>query len=128
MEKIFKAIGDFSRVRIISLLTDDSLCVTELSNILQMSVSAVSRHLTRLNLLGIIDDRHDAQWVYYTVSDEFKEENGLLLEYINNASKKDKTMIEDAVRKGRYKGSEYCCRDLSSCKTEVEKVMSGENE
>ena len=128
MEKIFKAIGDFSRVRIISLLLDDSLCVTELSNIMRMSVSAVSRHLSRLNLVGIIDDRHEAQWVYYKVSDKFADENRQLLEYIRKTSKKDAMMLEDKIRKERYSSSEYCCRDLTNCKEQVEKVMNGEND
>ena len=128
MEKIFKAIGDFSRVRIISLLMDESLCVTELSNIMQMSVSAISRHLTRLNLLGIIDDRHEAQWVYYEVSDNFKAENKLLLEYIKYVAEKDITLLDDILRRQRYRASEYCCRDLTTCKAEVEKVMNGKDE
>ncbi len=128
MEKIFKAIGDFSRVRIISLLMDDSLCVTELSNIMQMSVSAVSRHLSRLNLVGIIDDRHEAQWVYYKVSDKFADENKQLIEYVKEISQKDAVLTEDRARKERYIASQYCCRDLTTCKEQVEKVMNGEND
>lgn len=128
MEKIFKAIGDFSRIRIINLLLEDRLCVSELSNIMQMSISAISRHLSRLNLVGIIDDNQEAQWVYYEISDEFADENKELFDYIKKVSSRDKTMMDDVIRMRRYKQSEFCCKDLTTCKTEVEKVMDGNND
>lgn len=128
MEKIFKAIGDYSRVRIINLLSNGRLCVSEMSNIMQMSISAISRHLSRLNLVGIIEDKHDAQWVYYEISKDFANKNKLLVDYIKQISTDDKTMQGDLARMQRYKSSEYCCRDLTTCKTEVEKIMEGRNE
>ncbi|MEX1377658.1 MAG: metalloregulator ArsR/SmtB family transcription factor [Eubacteriales bacterium] len=128
MEKIFKAIGDYSRVRIINLLISGRLCVTELSNVLQMSISAVSRHLSRLNLVGIIEDKHEAQWVYYEVSKEFAANNSLLLDYIQKVAETDSMLKDDAIRLQRYKSSEYCCKDLTACKVEVEKIMGGNNE
>ena len=128
MEKVFKAIGDFSRIRIISLLMQSRLCVSELSNIMQMSISAVSRHLSRLNLIGIIEDKHEAQWVYYEISDAFAVENKPLFDYIDLIAKRDKIMMDDIIRMQRYKASEYCCKDLTTCKEQVEKVMDGKNE
>lgn len=128
MEKIFKAIGDFSRIRIINLLLENRLCVSELSNIMQMSISAISRHLSRLNLVGIIDDNQEAQWVYYEISNDFADQNRLLFDYIKKVSERDKTMIDDVARMQRYKQSEFCCKDLTTCKSEVEKVMDGNNE
>lgn len=128
MEKIFKAIGDFSRVRIINLLMQNRLCVSELSNIMQMSISAISRHLSRLNLVGVIEDNQEAQWVYYEMSEEFSKDNKLLMDYIESVAKRDKTLVDDTIRMQRYKQSEYCCKDLTTCKIEVEKVMDGTNE
>lgn len=128
MEKIFKAIGDFSRIRIINLLLEERLCVSELSNIMQMSISAISRHLSRLNLVGIIDDNQEAQWVYYEISNDFAEKNQELLDYVKKVSARDSTMMDDVIRMRRYKQSAFCCRDLTACKSEVEKVMDGNNE
>ena len=128
MEKIFKAIGDFSRIRIINLLLEERLCVSELSNIMQMSISAISRHLSRLNLVGIIEDNHEAQWVYYEIAEDFAEDNNGLLDYIKSVSKRDDNMMNDIIRMNRYKESEFCCRDLSTCKDKVGKVMDGINE
>jgi len=128
MEKIFKAIGDFSRIRIINLLLEERLCVSELSNLMQMSISAISRHLSRLNLVGIIEDNHEAQWVYYEISEDFAEKNSELFEYIKTITKRDDIMMNDVIRLRRYKQSEFCCKDLTACKDKVEKVMDGINE
>ena len=128
MEKIFKAIGDYSRVRIINLLMRERLCVTELSNIMQMSISAISRHLSRLNLVGIIEDNHEAQWVYYEIADKFADDNELLLQYISKSTESDPIIKGDIIRMQRYKKSEYCCRDLTSCGEKVLKVMEGIDE
>ena len=128
MEKIFKAIGDFSRVRVINLLMHNRLCVSEISTVMQMSISAISRHLSRLNLVGIIEDNHEAQWVYYEIADEFKQENENMFDYIAAVAKRDKTMMDDIVRMQRYKQSEFCCRDLTTCNETVKKVMDGINE
>ena len=128
MEKIFKAIGDYSRVRIINLLMQKRLCVSELSNIMQISISAVSRHLSKLNLVGIIDDKHEAQWVYYEISQEFEQDNKELLNYIKSVAKRDKQLMDDTIRMQRYAASEFCCKDLTTCKAQIEKVMDGIDE
>lgn len=128
MEKIFKAIGDFSRIRIINLLMNERLCVSELSNIMKISISAVSRHLSRLNLVGIINDNQEAQWVYYSIAEDFKKDNQPLFDYIQSIGQKDEMLMGDTTRMQRYKQSKFCCKDLTTCKIEVGKVMDGINE
>ena len=68
LEKIFKALGDKNRLRIVNMLRDKPMCVCEITDILKLSQSAVSGHLRVLKEAGVIGDRKDGLWVEYSLS------------------------------------------------------------
>jgi ArsR family transcriptional regulator, arsenate/arsenite/antimonite-responsive transcriptional repressor len=82
MVDIFKALAEESRLRILTLLMQDEMCVCEIEECLKMTQSNVSRHLTALKNSGILDSNKKAQWTYYKISDNFKEENEKLWLYL----------------------------------------------
>ena len=55
--KLFKALSDETRLRILSLLTEGELCVCDLMEVLQLPQSTVSRHLAYLRNTGLVADR-----------------------------------------------------------------------
>ncbi|MCI0493973.1 metalloregulator ArsR/SmtB family transcription factor [candidate division KSB1 bacterium] len=63
--KIFKALGDWNRLRIVKMLQYRSLCVCEITAVLELATSTVSKHLSILKEAGIISDRKDGKWVDY---------------------------------------------------------------
>lgn len=63
--RIFKALSDETRLRIIALLTVGELCVCDLMAILQLPQSTVSRHLAYLKNVGLVDDRREGVWMHY---------------------------------------------------------------
>lgn len=63
--RIFKALSDETRLRIISLLTVGELCVCDLMAILQLPQSTVSRHLAYLKNVALVDDRREGVWTHY---------------------------------------------------------------
>ena len=63
-----KALSDETRLRIISLLYEKELCVCDVMETLQISQAKASRHLTYLKNAGLVTDRKQAQWVYYSIS------------------------------------------------------------
>lgn len=65
VRRILKAFSDDTRLRIINLLRNDELSVTELCRTLHKNQSNISKHLTRLRLTGIVGDRRDGINVYY---------------------------------------------------------------
>jgi len=75
MLDIFKALAEESRLRILNLLIQDEMCVCEIEECLDMTQSNVSRHLTALKQSGILDSYKHAQWTYYKISENFKQEN-----------------------------------------------------
>ena len=65
---LFRLLGDDARLRILRLLDAERLNVTELTSILGIAQSGVSRHLGLLKDAGLVRDRREGRWMYYTVS------------------------------------------------------------
>lgn len=71
MEKLLdalKALSDETRLRIINLLYVKELCVCDIMETLQISQAKSSRHLIYLKNAGLVKDRKQAQWAYYSLS------------------------------------------------------------
>ena len=71
-----KSLSDETRLRILNLLYEKELCVCDIMETLQVTQTKVSRHLSYLKNAGLVTDRKNAQWVYYSVIRE--EENRFL--------------------------------------------------
>lgn len=110
---IFKALSDETRLRVIKLLQERELCVCELIQVLNMSQPRISRHLSVLKNAGIVDDRREGKWVYYSLR-AGAENNDVkpilktmsLLANDNSVVKKDKKNLKKAVRLSEIEG---CC-------------------
>lgn len=63
--KLFKALGDPTRLRIVKLLEHGELCVCQLIAVLGMGQSRISRHLSILKEAGLILDDRKGKWVHY---------------------------------------------------------------
>lgn len=64
----FKALADPTRLRILQLLGEREMCVCELEEFLNMSQPAVSHHLRLLKKAGLVDDRREGKWIYYSLN------------------------------------------------------------
>ena len=91
LEKIFKALGDKNRLRIVNMLGEKSMCVCEITQVLQISQSTVSGHLRVLKEASILEDSKDGLWVEYRLcmKDNFIKE---LLLSIENLTGQDQEM------------------------------------
>ncbi|MCF7797975.1 MAG: metalloregulator ArsR/SmtB family transcription factor [Lentisphaeria bacterium] len=65
--KIFKALSDPNRLRILKILQVRPLCVCEITDILALATSTVSKHLSLLRDAGLINDEKDGKWVNYRI-------------------------------------------------------------
>ena len=63
--RLFKALADDTRLRILALLLEGELCVCELIAALGLPQSTVSRHLAYLRNSGWVQDRRQGVWMYY---------------------------------------------------------------
>ena len=66
--KLFKALSDNGRLRILKMLQQKSLCVCEITDIIQLATSTVSKHLSILKDAGFIIEQKDGKWVNYGVN------------------------------------------------------------
>lgn len=68
LTKIFKALSDPNRIRIIKMLEVRPLCVCEIRDVLQLANSTVSKHLSILRDVELILDEKDGKWVNYRLN------------------------------------------------------------
>jgi ArsR family transcriptional regulator len=108
LDIIFKALSEESRLRILSILIRREMCVCEIEASLKMTQSNASRHLTVLKNSGILDCYKQGQWAYYKVSDQFKQENKELWEYLQIRLKQLKTYQEDSVESELIREKNIC--------------------
>jgi len=66
--KYFKAFGDQSRLKILTILTSGEKTVNDIAEKVKLSQPTVSRHLAILREAGIVTDRRDKQRVYYSIN------------------------------------------------------------
>lgn len=66
----FKAFGDITRLKIICALSQSELCVCQLSEIVEMSQSAVSHQLKYLKSIDIVKCRREGKSIIYSISDK----------------------------------------------------------
>lgn len=66
----FKVLGDETRVRIICSLADGEKCVSDMSQIIDVSQSAVSHQLKLLKMEGHVKSRRDGKNIFYSLDDE----------------------------------------------------------
>ena len=69
-----RALSDPTRLEIIALLKPGEQCVCELTSALDAAQSRLSFHLKVLKDAGLVTDRRDGPWVYYTLVDEAVDE------------------------------------------------------
>src|SRR5262249_29304601 len=59
VSRLFKALGDPTRLRIIALLSHGELCVCHLEEALRLSQPNISRHLAILRMSGVLESRRE---------------------------------------------------------------------
>lgn len=104
--KIYKALSDETRLRILNLLHDSDLCVCNITDALRMGQSKVSRHLAYLKNAGLVKARRDGQWVYYSLSRENFYQP--LLKCLKELRKDIKKLDIDSMRLSKSKKSLKC--------------------
>jgi len=69
MVNIFKGFSDFTRFKIIHLLSLGEFCVCDIAAVLNISDPLVSHHLRQLRLLRIVKARKQGKMTYYSLDD-----------------------------------------------------------
>lgn len=65
--RILKAMADPTRLRILAILDMEELSVNEMVRIMGMGQSRISRHLAVLKDAGLLNQRREGTWSYYSI-------------------------------------------------------------
>ena len=67
-------VGNNVRLKILYLLFEEKrLCVCDLSDVLEMNVSAISQHLRKMKDRNLIKTDREAQTIFYSLTKEYEE-------------------------------------------------------
>ena len=64
---ITKALADENRLRMLLALQPGELCVCQLTELLGLAMSTVSKHLSVLYQAGLVTVRKEGRWMYYSL-------------------------------------------------------------
>lgn len=67
--RLFKALSDETRLRLLALLLGGERCVCDLMAVLGLPQSTVSRHLAYLRNAGLLSDRRQGVWIFYCLAE-----------------------------------------------------------
>ena len=70
LSDLYKAMGDLTRIRIISALVHSEMCVCDLAALLEMTQSAISHQLRVLRQTHLVSYRKEGKVVYYSLDDD----------------------------------------------------------
>jgi ArsR family transcriptional regulator len=68
--KLFKALSDETRIRILKVLLERECCVCEVMQALDISQSRASRNLGILEDAGFIKSKRDGLWIVYSIDEQ----------------------------------------------------------
>lgn len=67
--KVFKALADLTRLKVLNLLSGGELCIGELMLALKRPQSSISHNLSILEDAGLVKERKEGKWCRYRISD-----------------------------------------------------------
>jgi ArsR family transcriptional regulator, arsenate/arsenite/antimonite-responsive transcriptional repressor len=68
--KLFHALSDETRLSVLQRLRFGERCVCDLTDALDAAQSRLSFHLKVLKDVGLVTDRREGRWMYYTLNPE----------------------------------------------------------
>ncbi len=70
LSHMFKALSDKTRLKILKLLDIREMCVCEIMVALNLTQPTASHHLGILEAAGLVKDRREGKWVFYSLKDK----------------------------------------------------------
>lgn len=96
--KLFKALSDETRIRIVHILLERECCVCEVMQALNISQSRASRNLGILQNAGLVKSRREGLWVLYSIDEQGAETSTVLVEFLRTSLVSERTILEDKER------------------------------
>jgi ArsR family transcriptional regulator len=96
---VIKALADENRLRTISALQGQELCVCQIVELLGLAPSTVSKHMSILKQARLVEGRKEGRWMYYRLADSGTDRLGLsALAWINASLRADAELEMDRMK------------------------------
>jgi ArsR family transcriptional regulator len=111
--RIAKALSDETRVRALLSLSGGELCLCQVVDLLGLSPSTVSKHMSVLRDAGLVASRREGRWIHYRLSGNTPPARAAL-RWVRQSLDGERIVAEDAKRVGRIRGRDKsevaaCC-------------------
>ena len=108
------------RLRLLHLLSnaDVELCVCDLVSVLKIPQATISRHLSYLRNKGLVTDRRDGLWIYYSIAPVQHKVYASLVQCLKTCFTEDADLVKDIERYYRLRENDSlsCCPQNTSRK------------
>ena len=118
--KVFKALSDETRLKILMIISSKVICQKGISRHIQISDSAVSQHIKILKEANILTGYKEGYYVFYRINEEVFNECISFMKFINDEGYTFVNMINIEPNTkccgNTCKGKEKCCRKREDLK------------
>jgi len=104
LEQLFRALADPTRLRLISLMSEQEICVCYFIEVIGAPQPKISRHLAYLRRAGIVAARREGKWMHYRLTVPENPHAASILKTTLEVLKKDREIQRDSERLNRA-----CC-------------------
>jgi ArsR family transcriptional regulator len=108
MSRLFRALGDEVRLRIVALLAHGELCVCHIEEALGLTQTNASRQLGLLRAAGVVSARRQERWVHYRLARQADRECERYLRLVVASFAKQELLRKDSERLLASKGPGKC--------------------
>ncbi len=108
LSRLFRALGDETRLRIVALLSHGELCVCHLETALDLNQPNASRQLGILKAAGIVDSRREGTWVYYSITKQEHATVAQALDVLTKAFGAERALRVDHAKLRKSCGPNAC--------------------
>lgn len=102
--RLFAALADPTRLRLLNLMAGREVCVCYFVEILTQGQPKISRHLAYLRNAGIVSARREGKWMHYRIQRPGDTAASSILDSVLSALAENKEMQADLTRLNRA-----CC-------------------
>ena len=107
--KIFKALSDKNRLRIMKMLEVKAMCVCEITAVLNLAPSTVSKHLSILDEAELIEDQKEGKWVNYFLPKKVRTHEATeMLKLLRHSLEDDPEVLADKEKTMGANRMELC--------------------
>lgn len=109
LTEIFKLLSDETRLRVVMLLAREEVCVCEMSGVLGIPQPKVSKALSKLRDLGLVNDERKEKYVYYSIKPESKVLLGIAKDILDNIGDYPQFELDGKNLRFKERYSNSCC-------------------